>query len=193
MADLEEICESEVSAERCTRPSLERAKRQRGNEETEHAVFLLLEVPELPTALHALQGHTRFGRWSLCHGERKPPSFLHGSSEQVPVPVYHPTPSQTRLATQLTEEEQIRIAQRIGLIQHLPKGVYDPGRDGSEKKIRECVICMMDFVYGDPIRFLPCMHIYHLDCIDDWLMRSFTCPSCMEPVDAALLSSYETN
>lgn len=51
----------------------------------------------------------------------------------------------------------------------------------------------MDFVYGDPIRFLPCMHIYHLDCIDDWLMRSFTCPSCMEPVDAALLSSYETN
>ncbi|KAJ6662516.1 hypothetical protein lerEdw1_011652 [Lerista edwardsae] len=114
-------------------------------------------------------------------------------AEQVPVPVYHPTPSQTRLATQLTEEEQIRIAQRIGLIQHLPKGVYDPGRDGSEKKIRECVICMMDFVYGDPIRFLPCMHIYHLDCIDDWLMRSFTCPSCMEPVDAALLSSYETN
>ncbi|XP_018111980.1 ring finger protein 11 L homeolog isoform X1 [Xenopus laevis] len=113
--------------------------------------------------------------------------------EQAPIPVYHPTPSQTRLATQLTEEEQIRIAQRIGLIQHLPKGVYDPGRDGSEKKIRECVICMMDFVYGDPIRFLPCMHIYHMDCIDDWLMRSFTCPSCMEPVDAALLSSYETN
>ncbi|XP_068174814.1 RING finger protein 11b isoform X3 [Antennarius striatus] len=113
--------------------------------------------------------------------------------EQIHVPIYHPTPSQARLATQLTEEEQIRIAQRIGLIQHLPKGVYDPGRDGSEKKIRECVICMMDFVYGDPIRFLPCMHIYHLDCIDDWLMRSFTCPSCMEPVDAALLSSYETN
>lgn len=56
-----------------------------------------------------------------------------------------------------------------------------------------CVICMLDFVYGDPIRFLPCMHIYHMDCIDDWLMRSFTCPSCMEPVDAALLSTYETN
>ena len=57
--------------------------------------------------------------------------------EQLHVPVYHPTPSQARLATQLTEEEQVRIAQRIGLIQHLPKGVYDPGRDGSEKKIRE--------------------------------------------------------
>lgn len=53
------------------------------------------------------------------------------------MPMYHPTPSQARLATQLTEEEQIRIAQRIGLIQHLPKGVYDGGKDDSEKKIRE--------------------------------------------------------
>ncbi|CAO2613586.1 RING finger protein 11, partial [Lemmus lemmus] len=88
--------------------------------------------------------------------DQEPPPLY---QEQVPVPVYHPTPSQTRLATQLTEEEQIRISQRIGLIQHLPKGVYDPGRDRSEKKIR-------DFVYGDPILFLPCMHICLLDCVD---------------------------
>ncbi|XP_067829145.1 RING finger protein 11a [Heptranchias perlo] len=113
--------------------------------------------------------------------------------EQVQIPVYHPTPSQTRLATQLTEEEQIRIAQRLGLIQHLPKGIFACSKEAHDKKIKECVICMMDFVFGDPIRFLPCMHIYHMECIDEWLMRSFTCPSCMEPVDAALLSSYETN
>lgn len=64
-------------------------------------------------------------------------SLLNGCQEQAHMPMYHPTPSQARLATQLTEEEQIRIAQRIGLIQHLPKGVYDGGQDGSEKKIRE--------------------------------------------------------
>uniref|UniRef100_A0A3Q4H6P0 Ring finger protein 11 n=1 Tax=Neolamprologus brichardi TaxID=32507 RepID=A0A3Q4H6P0_NEOBR len=51
--------------------------------------------------------------------QEPPPPY----QEQIHVPVYHPTPSQTRLVTQLTEEEQIRIAQRIGLIQHLPKGV----------------------------------------------------------------------
>lgn len=56
-----------------------------------------------------------------------------------------------------------------------------------------CAICMCDFVLGESLRFLPCMHIYHKDCIDDWLMRAFTCPSCMEPVDAALLSSYQSN
>ena len=46
---------------------------------------------------------------------------------------------------------------------------------------------MIEFNVGDSVRYLPCMHTYHMECIDDWLMRSFTCPSCMEPVDAALL------
>jgi E3 ubiquitin-protein ligase RNF11 len=49
---------------------------------------------------------------------------------------------------------------------------------------------MIEFELGDPIRFLPCLHCYHLQCVDDWLLRSFICPSCMEPVDSALLSSY---
>ena len=55
-----------------------------------------------------------------------------------------------------------------------------------------CVICMVEFVFGDHVRYLPCLHTYHTKCIDDWLMRSFICPSCMEPVDAALLITYES-
>lgn len=88
----------------------------------------------------------------------------------------------------MTEEEQVKIAQRMGLIQHLPTGSYD-----GSKKNRECVICMIEFCIGDRVRYLPCVHTYHTECIDDWLMRSFTCPSCMEPVDAALLVTYETH
>ncbi|CAN8010256.1 unnamed protein product [Ixodes pacificus] len=109
-------------------------------------------------------------------------------NETVSMPVYYPSPNVSRPACQLTEEEQVVIAQRMGLIQHLPTGLYD-----GSKKNRECVICMGEFAMGDAVRFLPCMHIYHTDCIDDWLMRSFTCPSCMEPVDAALLTTYQTN
>ncbi|XP_069968787.1 RING finger protein 11 isoform X1 [Bactrocera oleae] len=103
-------------------------------------------------------------------------------------PVFFPSPSIRRPASNLTEEEQVKIAKRIGLIQHLPIGTYD-----GSKKIRECVICMIDFCVDEAVRYLPCMHIYHVHCIDDWLMRSLTCPSCMEPVDAALLTSYETS
>ncbi|XP_022087753.1 RING finger protein 11-like [Acanthaster planci] len=126
-------------------------------------------------------------------------SLLHEESDRVSerlgppppyqeaAPVYHLSPNQRRTVSQLTEEEQVKIAKRIGLIQHLPTGEYD-----GSKKARECVICMLDFQMGDPLRYLPCMHTYHVKCIDDWLMRSFTCPSCMEPVDAALLSTYES-
>lgn len=103
-------------------------------------------------------------------------------------PVFFPSPSVGRPAAHLSEEDQVKIAKRIGLIQHLPIGTYD----GSSKKSRECVICMIEFCVDEAVRYLPCMHIYHVSCIDDWLMRSLTCPSCMEPVDAALLNSYET-
>lgn len=105
------------------------------------------------------------------------------------LPIYYPTSysSSHLLVSQLDEEEQIQLAKRIGLIQHLPTGTYD---DGGSSKTRECVICMVEFSKGDIIRFLPCLHTYHVHCIDDWLMRSFICPSCMEPVDVALLSTY---
>lgn len=86
--------------------------------------------------------------------------------------------------------DTLRVAKRIDLIQHLPKRKHD---SEATKHSRECVICMMEFISGDTVRYLPCMHTYHLECIDDWLMRSLTCPTCMEPVDAALLTSYETN
>ncbi|CAK9302138.1 unnamed protein product [Gordionus sp. m RMFG-2023] len=114
----------------------------------------------------------------------------HGTDERNSNPIiYYPSPNITRTANQLTEEEQVKIAKRIGLIQHLPRGKYDD----LNKIDKECVICMVEFVKDEEIRYLPCMHIYHSKCIDDWLMRSFTCPSCMEPVDAALLTSYESS
>lgn len=113
-----------------------------------------------------------------------PPSPI---EERAAEPVFFVSPNIGRPISQLTEDEQIKIAKRIGFIQQLPTGIYD----GSNKN-KECAICMGDFIFGDSIRYLPCLHIYHSPCIDDWLMRSFTCPSCMEPVDAALLSTFHT-
>ncbi|KAH8862457.1 RING finger protein 11 [Schistosoma japonicum] len=38
---------------------------------------------------------------------------------------------------------------------------------------------MNDLKLGDEVRYLPCLHTYHRMCIDEWLMRSFSCPTCL--------------
>lgn len=63
--------------------------------------------------------------------------------------------------------------------------------ESSEKSDEtECIICMEEFENGEKIRYLPCMHYYHQNCIDDWLMRSFTCPRCMAAVDSGIMASF---
>ena len=41
-----------------------------------------------------------------------------------------------------------------------------------------CVICMSDFEPGEKISTLPCAHVFHTECIDDWIKREPTCPVC---------------
>ena len=43
-----------------------------------------------------------------------------------------------------------------------------------------CPICLDDFVEGNDIAWSKgkCKHIFHLDCLQDWLMQSDECPMC---------------
>ena len=55
-----------------------------------------------------------------------------------------------------------------------------------------CVICIDDLQDGEDVRKLPCNHIYHSDCIMEWVSRNANCPTCRatlsvspdSPVDA---------
>lgn len=42
----------------------------------------------------------------------------------------------------------------------------------------ECVVCLSEFQDGDRIRALQCDHIFHADCVDEWLGRDSHCPLC---------------
>jgi hypothetical protein len=60
----------------------------------------------------------------------------------------------------------------------------------SELETKEClcVICCCEYEVGEPIKLLPCMHMYHQGCIDAWLGRSHACPVCqVGVVDMELL------
>lgn len=35
----------------------------------------------------------------------------------------------------------------------------------------ECAICLSDFEKGDPVRVLPCGHIFHREEVDTWLIQ----------------------
>ncbi|EOY12989.1 Uncharacterized protein TCM_031494 [Theobroma cacao] len=45
------------------------------------------------------------------------------------------------------------------------------------KTLDECVICLEDLEDDEPCRVFPvCKHVFHFDCIDNWLRNHTTCP-----------------
>ncbi|CAL9243203.1 unnamed protein product [Arabidopsis halleri] len=46
----------------------------------------------------------------------------------------------------------------------------------------QCSICLVDYAEGDKITTLPCKHIYHKDCISQWLKQNKVCCVCKAEV-----------
>ena len=49
-----------------------------------------------------------------------------------------------------------------------------------EKKyyVQTCCICIEGIQNDSICRILSCFHIYHINCIDEWLMKNASCPMC---------------
>lgn len=50
-------------------------------------------------------------------------------------------------------------------------------------ELSKCMICLCDYEIGEEVRTLPCFHIFHVQCIDEWLSRNKLCPICKTPCD----------
>lgn len=44
----------------------------------------------------------------------------------------------------------------------------------------ECSVCRDDFDIGQEIYKLPCRHVYHQQCLSQWLLHHNTCPMCRQ-------------
>jgi hypothetical protein len=54
----------------------------------------------------------------------------------------------------------------------------DYSRQPSGEEVQSCVICLADLNPGEKVRYLPCQHKFHSQCIDVWLEKRPNCPTC---------------
>ncbi|BBH08064.1 RING/U-box superfamily protein [Prunus dulcis] len=65
-------------------------------------------------------------------------------------------------------------------VEKIPKIIITSNNnvDASGEKV-SCSVCLQDFQLGETVRSLPhCHHMFHLPCIDKWLLRHGSCPLC---------------
>ena len=61
----------------------------------------------------------------------------------------------------------------------LPNVKYDKNKY-SENYL--CIICMEEFQKNEKVKLLPCGHIFHDNCIKQWLLKQKTCPFCKSEI-----------
>ncbi|CAH9091598.1 unnamed protein product [Cuscuta epithymum] len=73
----------------------------------------------------------------------------------------------------LDEDNHHHAGASINQINGLPLSVVQV-----ENLEEACAVCLETLIIGDTIRLLPCVHKFHKDCIDPWLLRRTLCPIC---------------
>lgn len=60
-------------------------------------------------------------------------------------------------------------------------GIFAPGTDKERLVSGEdavCCICLGQYRDGVDLKELPCVHFFHVECVDKWLKINATCPLC---------------
>ena len=78
------------------------------------------------------------------------------------------------------------------ILNNLPETkIEDESKLESEKK--NCVICLEDFKNKDKAIILPCIHLFHKNCINNWLKTKNICPICKFKLTRSNINSQNNN
>ncbi|XP_041073807.1 E3 ubiquitin-protein ligase Arkadia-like isoform X2 [Polyodon spathula] len=65
-------------------------------------------------------------------------------------------------------------------------GKQDDDEGAEEDTEEKCTICLSMLEEGEDVRRLPCMHLFHQLCVDQWLTTNKKCPICRVDIEAQL-------
>ena len=60
-----------------------------------------------------------------------------------------------------------------------------PPVEGDED-LDKCTVCLTEFEIAEDVRRLPCMHLFHTSCVDQWLRTNKRCPICRVDIETQL-------
>jgi len=110
---------------------------------------------------------------------------------------------QLQIATRSSQQRQRNLGVSPQLIERLPTMRYratpsspsaGPANSGGNEDDDEeavdiektCRICLEHYEDGEELRFLPCFHRYHKDCVDRWFQMSSKCPICKTSITQSM-------
>jgi len=64
--------------------------------------------------------------------------------------------------------------------------------DELEDNTEKCTICLSEFEDSEDVRRLPCMHLFHVECVDQWLSSNKRCPICRVDIETHLNKDIAT-
>ena len=89
------------------------------------------------------------------------------------------------------EEEQNNNLQIKEILRNLPVFKIDEKfmevsqkEENKNEQFQKCIICMEKYIINDEVKTLPCFHLFHKDCIDQWFKAgNDSCPICKNKID----------
>lgn len=60
----------------------------------------------------------------------------------------------------------------------------------TDEDSEKCTICLSQFEVDNDVRRLPCMHLFHKDCVDQWLVTNKHCPICRVDIEVHLTKDF---
>ena len=63
------------------------------------------------------------------------------------------------------------------ILRFIPTSIIKEEKNKNDNNYK-CVICLYEFKKGDKVSTLPCLHIFHIDCLKNWIIRNRSCPIC---------------